>query len=82
VKEEELAIEDEELDIPVMLKTEGNFNPKLVEDEDAIMNDDEKFEESFKDIDLEKSIQIFAGPRQDDREALDIKKIKDLGRGA
>ncbi len=46
------------------------------------MNDDEKFEESFKEIDVEKSLQIFPGPRQMDREALDIKKIKDLGRGA
>lgn len=37
--EEELEIEDEEVAIPEIMKGES-FSPKLVEDEDAIINDD------------------------------------------
>jgi len=54
-EDEELEIEDEEVAIPEIMKGES-FNPKLVEDEDAIMNDDDKFYECLKEIDLEKNI--------------------------
>jgi len=89
VIESNIAAEEDEdfynlddVDVPEIMRSQS-FTPKIVDEEEKLIpKTEELLGESMKLIDTNVHMQIFCGPSSEERDELNIKRVKQLGGGA
>ena len=72
----------DEVDVPEIMRSQS-FTPKIVDEKEKLIpKTEELLGESMKLIDTNVHMQIFCGPSSEERDELNIKRVKQLGGGA